>query len=78
MREVGTSVFKRMICISFDTELRVSFIKFAKGLFDKAKEVLEHWRQGRTSTPFPSGLFPPPFPVLANYLKETRVVRAAV
>jgi len=59
---------RRMLCISWDVELRIRFILFVKELRAQAREVLAKWRKGFTNIPFPSGLFPPSLPKLSNLL----------
>ena len=61
---------KRMLCISWNKELRMRFIQFVKDLRAAAREVLQKWRQGMTGIPFPAGLFPPSFPRLSNILPQ--------
>ena len=50
---------KRMLVHSEDREIRKETIKWIKDLLDEGREVLECWRMGDTSVPYPLGLFPP-------------------
>jgi REP element-mobilizing transposase RayT len=59
---------KRMWCICSDKPLRIAFIALVKHLRHKARQVLQRWKQGDFSLPYPLGLFPPSFPKLANLL----------
>lgn len=59
---------KRMCCLSEDRAQRVEFINFLKDLYARASEVLQRWRQGDFSVPFPPGLYPPSFPKLVEPL----------
>ena len=56
----------RMLCICRDIALRKSFIIFIKALIDKGRAVLQSWRAGDTTVPYPAGLFPPSMPLLSN------------
>jgi REP element-mobilizing transposase RayT len=58
----------RMWCICGDVPLRIAFISFIKKLRAKAREVRLKWLQGDWTEPFPTGLFPPSPPILANLL----------
>ena len=57
---------KRMACLSDDIQLRIDFIEFLKDLYAKAREVLERWKSGDYSLPYPLGLYPPSMPKLAE------------
>ena len=57
---------KRMACLSDDIQLRIDFIGFLKDLYAKARKVLERWKSGDYSLPFPLGLYPPSMPKLAE------------
>jgi hypothetical protein len=63
-----TTFGRRMWCICKDIPLRVAFISFIKKLRSKATKVRLRWLQGDRRKPFPTGLFPPSQPVLANLL----------
>lgn len=63
-----TTFGRRMWCICRDIPLRIAFISFIKKLRAKAKKVRLRWLQGEKREPFPTGLFPPNQPVLANLL----------
>jgi hypothetical protein len=65
---VPTTFGRRMWCICRDIPLRIAFISFIKKLRSKAKKVRLRWLQGDRSRSFPTGLFPPSQPVLANLL----------
>ena len=49
----------RMMVHCLDKDLRKETINWIKALREKAREVLERWRQGDTTCPYPMGLFPP-------------------
>ncbi len=57
---------KRMACLSDDIRLRVNFICYLKDLYAKAREVLERWKSGDYTLPYPLGLYPPSMPKLAE------------
>ncbi len=57
---------KRMACLSDDVQLRVDFIAYLKDLYAKAQTVLERWKSGDYSLPYPLGLYPPSMPKLAE------------
>ncbi len=59
---------RRMWCICGDIPLRTAFISFIKGLREKARKARLEWLQGNLRMPFPVGLFPPAYPMLANVL----------
>lgn len=59
---------RRMWCICHDRKLRKKFIRWAKNLVCQAKEVLERWRQGDRSIPYPPGLYPPGMPKTAEMI----------
>ena len=61
-----TKFARRMWCICRDIPLRIAFIRFIKDLRAKARQVRLLWLRGDRTTPFPTGLFPPCQPVLAN------------
>jgi REP element-mobilizing transposase RayT len=63
-----TTFGRRMWCICRDIPLRIAFISFIKKLRAKAREVRLKWLQGDWREPFPTGLFPPSQPILANLL----------
>jgi REP element-mobilizing transposase RayT len=65
---VPTTFGRRMWCICRDIPLRIAFISFIKRLRSKAKKVRLRWLQGDRSRSFPTGLFPPSQPILANLL----------
>lgn len=56
---------KRTFCISTKNELRRDFIRFAKDLIVRGKEVFIAWKRGE-NVPYPIGLYPPSMPKLAN------------
>ncbi len=49
----------RMYVHSEDKDLRKATIKWIKELIEQGREVLERWREGDLSVPYPMGLFPP-------------------
>lgn len=57
---------KKMWCLCDNTELRVSYIAWAKEIKKRAREVYERWKQGDFSVSYPPGVFPPAVPKLAN------------
>ncbi len=57
---------KRMACLCDDVQLRIDFIGFLKDLYAKARTVLERWKSGDYSLPYPLGLYPPSMPKLAE------------
>ena len=57
---------KRMACLSDDVQLRIDFIGYLKDLYAKARTVLERWKSGDYSFPYPLGLYPPSMPKLAE------------
>jgi REP element-mobilizing transposase RayT len=59
---------RRMWCICGDIPLRIAFISFIKNLRSKARQVRLKWLSGDLGEPFPTGLFPPSQPMLANLL----------
>lgn len=59
---------KHMWCLSEKRSMRVKFIGFLKGLFQKARDVQARWALGDLSVPYPPGLYPPSFPKLAEPL----------
>ena len=62
---------KRMICLSSEKELRLSFINFYKSLCDRAVRAYELWKKADFSIPIPAGLFaprPPPLVCALNPL----------
>lgn len=59
---------RRMWCICHDRELRRNFIGWVKGLFARARDVLERWRMGDRSVPYPPGLYPPGMPKTAELI----------
>ena len=58
---------KKMWCISFNKDLRKSYIRKLKELARRATEVYLSWCQGDTTQRIPEGMFAPRMPVLANY-----------
>jgi hypothetical protein len=56
----------RMWCLSEKRSVRVEFIKFFRGLMQKARAVREMWKLGDVTVPYPPGLYPPSMPKLAN------------
>ena len=58
----------RTWCICADKEKRREFISWAKGLVVKGREVLERWRMGDRSVPYPLGLYPPSMPKTAELI----------
>lgn len=59
---------KKMWCISSDTYLRKQFISGVKELIKEGKRVLQEWRKGNLSVPYPPGLFPPSMPKLTELI----------
>ena len=59
---------KRMTCISSDIPLRKRFLSSVKELLCEAKKVLNLWRSGDRSVPWPPGLFAPCMPRVANVI----------
>jgi len=57
---------KKMWCLCDDKDLRISYIKWAKEIKNKARVVYEHWKNGDFSVSFPPGVFPPAIPKLSN------------
>ena len=57
--------FKAWCFCSGDTQLRKRFISLVKIMIERGKEVVERWRVGDYSVPFPLGLYPPSLPRLA-------------
>ena len=58
---------KKMWCISFDVELRITYINFLKELTKQARDVYLRWCEGDITKRMPEGMFAPRMPVLANY-----------
>jgi len=69
MSYIPKSHGQRMWCICPDKKLRKRFIAFVKQLLVKAKEVLERWKQGDYTIPYPLGLYPPSLPKLAEPMR---------
>jgi REP element-mobilizing transposase RayT len=59
---------RKMWCICQDKDLRKKFIRTARGLAQRAREVFEMWKTGDFSVLFPPGLFPPCMPKLMEPL----------
>jgi REP element-mobilizing transposase RayT len=59
---------RRMWCICYDKKLRRRFIRWAKNLVCQARAVLERWRRGDRSIPYPPGLYPPSMPKIAEMI----------
>ncbi len=59
---------RRMCCLSEKRSVREEFIRFFKGLMQKARAVRERWKLGDVTVPYPPGLCPPSMPKLANTL----------
>lgn len=59
---------RRMWCICVDKEKRREFIRWIKKLLVEAREVLDLWRSGDRSVPYPPGLYPPSMPKTAEFL----------
>ena len=57
---------KKMACLCDDIQLRIDFIEFLKEQYGRARAVLERWRTGDYSQPFPPGFYPPSMPKLAE------------
>lgn len=53
---------KKTYCLSSDISLKVAFIMHVKALIRRGREVLERWREGDLSVPYPPGLYPPNLP----------------
>ena len=59
---------RRMWCLSEKRCVREKFIRFFRGLMQKARAVRERWKLGDVTVPYPPGLYPPLMPKLANVL----------
>ena len=59
---------KRTWCLSENRKLRISFIGFLRGLFEKARAIRKRWFLGDFSEAFPLGIYPPSLPKLAEPL----------
>ena len=57
---------KRMWCLCDDKDIRIAYIKWAKEIKKKAREVYQRWKVGDLSVSFPPGVFPPAVPKLSN------------
>jgi len=53
-------------CICDNKQLRIDYIRWAKALKRKAKEVYTRWKRGDFSVKYPPGVYPPRVPKLAN------------
>ena len=59
---------RRTWCLSEKRSVRLEFIRFFKALMQKARVVLDRWKLGDVTVPYPPGLYPPSMPKLANVL----------
>ena len=57
---------KRTLCICSVKEFRKNFLIWFRSLKNEAAKVLERWRNGELSAPYPIGLFPPAPPRVAE------------
>ena len=59
---------KRMWCLSENRKLRITFVRFLRGLFDKARAIRKRWFLGDFTEVFPPGIYPPSLPKLMEPL----------